>query len=80
MLFWQRESVLIAQSGETKVMPQDVGSCVEMQEMQEMQETLALLRCLAMGDREVDAGQAQLIDQVVAGLSAELQNESERRS
>jgi len=41
----QREPVLITQNGEAKAVLQDVVSC------EEMQETLALLKCLAIGDR-----------------------------
>ena len=65
----QREPVLITQNGEAKAVLQDVGSC------EEMQETLALLKCLAMGDREVDEGRVQAIDEGVADLRAELHGE-----
>ena len=68
----QREPVLITQNGEAKAVLQDVRS------YEEMQETLALLKCLAMGDREVDEGQVQPIDEVVADLRAELRNEFKR--
>ena len=69
----QREPVLITQNGEAKAVLQDVGS------YDEMQETLALLKCLAIGDREVDAGQVHLIDEAVADLRAEVQDEFKRR-
>jgi len=73
MLSEQREPVLITQNGEAKAVLQDVGS------YDEMQETLALLKCLAIGDREVDAGQVHLIDEAVADLRAEVQDEFKRR-
>jgi len=63
-----REPVLITQNGEAKAVLLDVGS------YEEMQETLALLKCLAMGDREIDAGQFQPIDEAVADLRAELRD------
>ena len=69
----RREPVLINQNGEVKAVLQDVGS------YDEMQETLALLKCLAIGDREVDAGQVHLIDEAVADLRAEVQDEFKRR-
>ncbi len=68
----QREPVLITQNGEAKAVLQDVGSFEEMQEM------LALLKCLAMGDREVDAGQLQPIDVAVADLRTALRDEFQR--
>jgi len=70
----QREPVLITQNGEAKAVLQDVGS------YDEMQETLALLKCLAMGDREVDEGQIQPIDEAVAELRAEVRDEFKHRS
>ena len=54
-------------------MLQDVGS------YDEMQETLTLLKCLAIGDREVDTGQVHVIDQAVADLRAEVQDEFKLR-
>jgi hypothetical protein len=45
---------------------------------EEMQETLALLKCLAMGDREVDEGRVQPINEAVADLRAELHDEFKR--
>jgi len=61
-------ALLITQSGEAKAVLQDVGS------YEEMQEALALLKCLAMGDREVDARQVQPINEVVTDLRAELRD------
>jgi prevent-host-death family protein len=68
----QREPVLITQNGEAKAVLQDVAS------YEEMQETLALLKLLAMGDREVDEGRLENIGDAVAGLRAELRHEIER--
>jgi prevent-host-death family protein len=67
-----REPVLITQNGEAKAVLQDVAS------YEEMQETLALLKLLALGDHEVDAGLVQPIAEAVAGLRAELRDEFKR--
>ena len=67
-----REPVLITQNGEAKAVLQDVAS------YEEMQETLALLKLLALGDREVDDGQVQPIAEAVADLRAEFQVEFKR--
>ena len=61
-----REPVLITQNGEAKAVLQDVAS------YEEMQETLALLKLLAMADREVDDGQVQPIAKAIADLRADL--------
>jgi prevent-host-death family protein len=68
----QREPVLITQNGEAKAVLQDVAS------YEEMQETLALLKLLAMGDREVEEGRLENIGDAVAELRAELRSEIER--
>jgi prevent-host-death family protein len=67
-----REPVLITQNGEARAVLQDVAS------YEEMQETLALLKLLALGDREVDDGLVQPIAEAVAGLRAELRDEFKR--
>ena len=67
-----REPVLITQNGEAKAVLQDVAS------YEEMQETLALLKLLALGDREVDNGQVQPIAEAVADLRAEFHVEFKR--
>ncbi len=64
-----REPVLITQNGEAKAVLQDVAS------YEEMQETLALLKLLAMGDREIENGQFKPIDEVFADLRAELRRD-----
>lgn len=67
-----REPVLITQNGEAKAVLQDVVS------YEEMQETLALLKLLALGDREVDDGQVQPFAEAVADLRAEFHVEFKR--
>ncbi len=68
----QREPVLITQNGEAKAVLQDVAS------YEEMQETLALLKLLALADREVDDGQVQPIAEAIADLRADLHDEFKR--
>ena len=46
----QREPMVITQNGEAKAVLQDVAS------FEETQETLALLKILALGNQDVDAG------------------------
>ena len=67
-----REPVLITQNGEAKAVLQDVAS------YEEMHETLALLKLLALGDREVDDGQVQPIAEAVADLRTEFHVEFKR--
>ncbi len=49
----RREPMLITQNGEAKAVIQDVAS------YEQTQETLALLKILALGNFEVEAGQSQ---------------------
>ncbi len=49
----QREPLFITQNGEAKVVVQDIES------YEEMQETLALLKILALGTRQVEEGRVQ---------------------
>jgi len=51
-----REPVLITQNGEARAVLQDVAS------YEEMQETLALLKLLALGQQDVDAGRTTSVD------------------
>lgn len=53
-----REPVLITQNGEARAVLQDVAS------YEEMQETLALLKLLALGQQDVDAGRTTSVDDV----------------
>jgi len=55
----KREPLVITQNGEAKAVIQDVAS------FEETQETLALLKILALGHREIEAGKvAPLVDAV----------------
>lgn len=52
----QREPVLITQNGEARAVLQDVAS------YEEMQKTLALLKLLALGQQDSDAGRLEPVD------------------
>lgn len=58
----QRKALVITQNGEAKAVIQDVAS------YEETQETLALLKILALGTKQVEQGKLQPIDEVVARL------------
>jgi prevent-host-death family protein len=60
----RREPLVITQNGEAKAVLQDVAS------YEETQETLALLRLLALGNRDIDAGAAKPVAEVVRRLRA----------
>ncbi|MBI3523467.1 MAG: type II toxin-antitoxin system Phd/YefM family antitoxin [Betaproteobacteria bacterium] len=60
----KREPLVITQNGEAKAVIQDVIS------YEEAQETLALLKILALGNREVEAGRVKPIAEVVKRLRA----------
>lgn len=60
----QREPMVITQNGEAKAVIQDVAS------YEETQETLALLKILALGNREIDAGKVKPAADVVARIRA----------
>jgi prevent-host-death family protein len=59
-----REPLVITQNGEAKAVLQDVAS------FEETQETLALLKILALGQQDVEAGRVKLVADVVARLRA----------
>lgn len=61
------EPLVITQNGEAKVVMQDIDS------YERMQETLALLKILALGDRQVEAGRMQPAADVTARLRERLQ-------
>ena len=63
----QREPLIITQNGEAKVVMQDIDS------YEQMQETVALLKILALGNRQVEAGQVQPAADVVARLREQRQ-------
>lgn len=58
----QRQPMVITQNGEAKVVIQDVES------YEETQETLALLKILALGNRQIETGKTQPAGKVVALL------------
>ncbi len=60
----RREPLIITQNGEAKAVLQDVAS------FEETQETLALLKVLALGNQDVEAGQVKPVAEVVARLRA----------
>jgi prevent-host-death family protein len=59
-----RETLVITQNGEAKAVLQDVAS------YEETQETLALLKLLALGQREVEEGRMRPAAAVLKGLRA----------
>ena len=62
-----REPLIITQNGEAKVVMQDIDS------YEQMQETVALLKILALGSRQVEAGEVQPAADVVARLREQRQ-------
>jgi prevent-host-death family protein len=59
-----REPLVITQNGEAKAVIQDVAS------FEQTQETLALLKILALGNREVEAGKLKPLADVAVRLRA----------
>lgn len=60
-----REPLLITQNGEAKLVVMDVRT------YEEQAETLAMLKLLAMGNREIEQGQFRSADEVFADLDKE---------
>ncbi|OGA44180.1 MAG: antitoxin, Phd family protein, partial [Betaproteobacteria bacterium RIFCSPLOWO2_12_FULL_63_13] len=60
----RREPMLITQNGEARAVIQDIAS------YEETQETLALLKILALGNREVEDGRVTPLGEVVRRLRA----------
>lgn len=58
----QQEPMVITQNGEAKVVIQDIKS------FEQTQETLALLKILALGSRQVEEGRVQPIAEAMASL------------
>lgn len=56
------EPLIITQNGEAKVVMQDIDS------YEQMQETVALLKILALGNRQIEADQVQPAVDVIARL------------
>lgn len=65
----QREPVLITQNGEAKAVLQDVAT------YEETQDTIALLKMLAIGEREIEQGRIQPLADAVDELRTELRKE-----
>lgn len=60
----QGEPLVITQNGEAKVVIQDIES------YEQTQETMALLKILALGNRQIEEGRVKPADQVIARLCA----------
>ena len=60
-----REPMLITQNGEAKLVVMDVRS------YEEQEETLALLKLLALGNREIEQGHFRAADEVFADIYRE---------
>ena len=58
----QREPLVITQNGEAKVVIQDIGS------YEQTQETMALLKILALGTRQIEEGKVQPAEDVIKHL------------
>ena len=58
----QREPLIITQNGEAKVVMQDIDS------YEQTQETVSLLKILALGSRQIEAGQVQPATSVIARI------------
>ncbi len=58
----QREPLVITQNGEAKMVIQDVAS------FEETQETMALLKILALGNRQIEEGKVVLAADVIKRL------------
>lgn len=65
----RREPLIITQNGKAKVVIQDIDS------YEETQEAVALLKILALGSRQVEAGQVQPAADVVARLRQRRQSD-----
>nr|WP_298163986.1 type II toxin-antitoxin system Phd/YefM family antitoxin [uncultured Pseudomonas sp.] len=66
----QREPLVITQNGEAKAVLQDVRS------YEQTQETLALLKVLALGNQEIEAGKLSPLDDVTARLRSRRKDEA----
>lgn len=58
----QGEPLIITQNGEAKAVVQDIDS------YEQMQETVSLLKILALGNRQIEAGQVRPAVEVIADL------------
>lgn len=64
----QGEPLIITQNGEAKAVMQDINS------YEQAQETMALLKILALGMRQVEEGKVQAADDVFAAIRKRNQN------
>lgn len=62
-----REPLLVTQNGEAKMVVMDIKS------WEEQEETLALLKILAMGNNQIEAGEYRPADEVFTDLEKEQQ-------
>jgi prevent-host-death family protein len=65
MLRWvaeKREPYIITQNGEAKAVLQDMAS------YEQTQETLAMLKILALGNRQIEAGKTKSVQSVIQGI------------
>ncbi len=60
----QGEPLVITQNGEAKVVMQDIAS------YEQMQETMAMLKILALGNKQIEAGEVQPAGKVIQALKA----------
>lgn len=58
----RQEPLVITQNGEAKVVIQDIAS------YEQLQDTMALLKMLALGNRQVEDGKVQPADEAIANL------------
>ena len=58
----QREALVITQNGEAKVVMQDIES------YEQTQETMALLKILALGNRQIEEGKVEPAAEVIKRL------------
>jgi len=64
----QRQPLIITQNGEAKVVVQDIAS------YEQTQETMALLKILALGNRQIEEGKVQPAAEVLKRLRAHREN------
>lgn len=64
----RREPMVITQNGEAKAVLQDVAS------FEQTQETLAMLKLLAIGNQDIEAGRTKPVRDVVERLRAKARN------
>ena len=69
----EREPIIITQNGEARAVLVDVHS------YEESQETMALLQILAIGNKQVEAGQTYPIEEVIAELRDRRSTKKDKR-